>query len=81
MSSMNVSMPEQMKEWVENQISLGRYHNASEYIRELIRKDQDRLSRDEAFRAAINAGRESGLSDKTAEEVFESAREKASSAE
>jgi len=37
---MNVSLPDQMKDWVENKISAGQYHNASEYVRDLIRKDQ-----------------------------------------
>ncbi len=40
MTSMNVSLPEQMKDWVEQRIAIGQYNNASEYIRDLIRQDQ-----------------------------------------
>lgn len=32
MATMNVSLPEQMKEWVEAQMKGGRYGNASDYI-------------------------------------------------
>ena len=42
MSTMNVSLPEALKEFVENQVSARGYSTSSEYVRELIRKDQDR---------------------------------------
>lgn len=40
MTSINISVPEQMREWVEAQVAAGRYGNTSEYFRHLIRKDQ-----------------------------------------
>ena len=46
MPSMNISLPEPMREWVEAQIKGGRYGNASEYLRELIRRDQERQAQD-----------------------------------
>jgi len=42
MATMNISLPDQMKNWVEDQTQLGRYSNASDYIRDLIRRDQER---------------------------------------
>ena len=42
MASMNISLPDQMKSWVEGQTNSGRYDNASEYVRDLIRHDQAR---------------------------------------
>lgn len=42
MQSMNISLPEPLKEFVEGQIASGRYSSASEYIRELIREDEKR---------------------------------------
>ena len=42
MSTMNVSLPEALKDFVENQVSARGYSTSSEYVRELIRKDQDR---------------------------------------
>jgi len=42
MATMNVSLPDPMKVWVEAQTQDGRYSNASDYVRDLIRRDQDR---------------------------------------
>ena len=42
MATMNVSLPDPMKIWVEAQTKDGRYSNASDYVRDLIRRDQDR---------------------------------------
>ena len=42
MESMNISLPEPLKEFVDEQIASGRYSSASEYIRELIRDDEKR---------------------------------------
>ncbi len=43
MSTMNISLPEAMKSFVDQQVSQGGYGTSSEYMRELIRKDQERL--------------------------------------
>ena len=40
MQTMNISLPDPLKEFVEHQISDGRYSSVSEYIRELIRADE-----------------------------------------
>jgi antitoxin ParD1/3/4 len=42
MSTMNISLPEGLKAFVEERVATGGYGASSEYIRELIRKDQDR---------------------------------------
>jgi antitoxin ParD1/3/4 len=42
MESMNISLPEPLKEFVDGQIAEGRYSSASEYVRELIRADEKR---------------------------------------
>ena len=39
---MNISLPEELKDFVDEQVKRG-YGTSSEYVRELIRKDQDRL--------------------------------------
>ncbi|MBK7423553.1 MAG: type II toxin-antitoxin system ParD family antitoxin [Propionivibrio sp.] len=40
MQSMNISLPDPLKQFVDGQISTGRYSSASEYVRELIRNDE-----------------------------------------
>ncbi len=42
MESMNISLPEPLKDFVDRQIASGRYSTASEYVRELIREDEKR---------------------------------------
>jgi antitoxin ParD1/3/4 len=42
MQSMNISLPEPLKQFVDEQISSGRYSSVSEYVRELIREDEKR---------------------------------------
>ena len=42
MTSLNISLPEPLREWIEAQVKRGRYGNASEYLRDLIRRDQER---------------------------------------
>jgi antitoxin ParD1/3/4 len=47
MQSMNISLPDPMKEFVDAQISTGRYSSVSEYMRELIREDEKRKAQDQ----------------------------------
>jgi antitoxin ParD1/3/4 len=42
MSTMNISLPEPLKNFVDTQVAKGHYGTSSEYVRELIRKDQER---------------------------------------
>ena len=43
MSTMNISLPDALKSFVDEQVSQRGYGTSSEYVRELIRKDKDRL--------------------------------------
>jgi antitoxin ParD1/3/4 len=43
MSTMNISLPDALKAFVDEQVAQGGYGTSSEYVRELIRRDQDRL--------------------------------------
>ncbi|WP_308388420.1 type II toxin-antitoxin system ParD family antitoxin [Acidithiobacillus sp. AMEEHan] len=43
MSTMNISLPDSLKPFVDEQVSQRGYGTSSEYVRELIRKDRDRL--------------------------------------
>ena len=46
MATMNISLPDTMREYVETRLSDGAYHNLSEYVRDLIRFDQKRQSQE-----------------------------------
>ena len=43
MTTMNISLPSALKEFVDQQVTNAGYGTSSEYVRELIRHDQDRL--------------------------------------
>lgn len=60
MATMNVSLPEPLKAWVDAQARSGRYSNASDYVRDLIRRDQDRAAKIDALQKLITEGLESG---------------------
>jgi antitoxin ParD1/3/4 len=46
MESMNISLPEPLKKFVDGQIAAGRYSSVSEYVRELIRDDEKRKAQE-----------------------------------
>ena len=60
MATMNVSLPDGMKDWVEAQTSTGRYSNASDYVRDLIRRDQERAHKVAQMQALVDEGIASG---------------------
>jgi putative addiction module CopG family antidote len=39
MATLNVSLPEQLKSWITEQVQEGKYSSASDYLRDLIRED------------------------------------------
>jgi antitoxin ParD1/3/4 len=55
MQTMNISLPDLLKNFVDKQITLGRYSSASEYVRELIREDEKRKA-EERFEALLLEG-------------------------
>ncbi|MBL8563216.1 MAG: type II toxin-antitoxin system ParD family antitoxin [Gemmobacter sp.] len=60
MGSMNISLPDPMKSWVEDQAKTGRYANTSDYVRDLIRRDRARQEAVAEIQAAVDAGLASG---------------------
>ena len=59
---MNISLPEQMKAYAEAQTRDGRYANVSDYMRDLIRKDQERRQAIAEIQALVDEGLASGPS-------------------
>lgn len=67
MESMNISLPEPLKEFVDRQIASGRYSTASEYVRELIREDEKRKA-EERLEALLLEGLQGQESELTRED-------------
>ncbi len=60
MQTMNISLPDPMKQYVEEQVSAGGYSSASEYVRELVRTDQKRKTKEaleQTLLAALKEGK------------------------
>lgn len=71
MATMNISLPKKMKDWVEKRAGEGSYANSSDYIRDLIRDDEERQR---VYAEIVQTGEEglaSGFSDRTAREIGE----------
>jgi len=67
MQTMNISLPEPLKQFVDDQIAAGRYSSVSEYVRELIREDEKRKAEDR-LEALLLEGLESDESPLTSED-------------
>ena len=74
MAQMTVSLPDPLKEWCEAQVRQGRYSTTSDYIRDLIRRDQDAHSGLTVLQAAIDAGLASGVSPRSLDDILAKAR-------
>ncbi|MGY2233397.1 type II toxin-antitoxin system ParD family antitoxin [Pseudomonas gingeri] len=70
MSTMNISLPDALKSFVDDQVNQRGYSTSSEYVRELIRKDQDR----QHLRDLLMAGAASAPTAPVDGDYFESLR-------
>ncbi|MEO1609218.1 MAG: type II toxin-antitoxin system ParD family antitoxin [Pseudomonadota bacterium] len=81
MATMNISLPDPMKDWVNAQTETGRYSNASDYVRDLIRQDQERTGKIEQLQRLIDEGLASGITNKSIDQILEVARKQAGGAQ
>ena len=70
MAQMNVSLPEGLKAWAEARVAEGRYSSTSDYIRDLMRRDQEYAEKLQRLQQAIDEGFASGISEQSVDEVF-----------
>lgn len=70
MATMNISLPDQMKAWVEAQSADGKYANSSDLIRDLIRREQIKQEKIAALNEKIEEGFASGISDKPLDQIM-----------
>ena len=74
MSTMNISLPESLKSFVDEQVSQRGFGTSSEYVHELIRRDQERRQ----FQGLLLEGASSEATQAVTPEYFYSLRDKAS---
>ncbi len=61
MATMNISLTEKLKNFVESKVQSGDYGNASEYVRDLIRKEQARAIAIAEIQVLLDEGEASGF--------------------
>jgi antitoxin ParD1/3/4 len=71
MAQMNISIPEKLKAWAEARVAEGFYSSTSDYVRDLLRRDQDHAERTAWLRAEIQAGLDSPIVDVSLDEIIE----------
>ncbi|MBE0510273.1 MAG: type II toxin-antitoxin system ParD family antitoxin [Chromatiales bacterium] len=76
MATMNVSLPDTMKTWVEEQAHSGKYSNTSDYIRDLIRHDQLRAEKIARMQFVLDEGLASGEGTSSMDRLLELALER-----
>ncbi|MDE0943285.1 MAG: type II toxin-antitoxin system ParD family antitoxin [Alphaproteobacteria bacterium] len=78
MPTVTVSLPGPMKDWIESQANNGQFSGVSDYIRDLVRRDQGRKDQREALIQALIEGEESGAAQEwSREELFAEAKRRA----
>ncbi len=77
MATMNVSLPDQLKAVVEERVASGEYASASDYVRDLVRKDADAKLKWAELERMIDEARKSGISAKSINQVFDEAHDEA----
>jgi antitoxin ParD1/3/4 len=70
MATMNISLPDAMKQWVEDQVQTGRYGNSSDYVRDLVRKDQKRAEAREKLQQMVDEALASSIVEMSRDELL-----------
>jgi antitoxin ParD1/3/4 len=71
-----ITLTEQQDQWIKAKIAAGQFTNDSEYIRDLVRRDQDRNAQIEAIRATLIEGEKSGMSTRTPDDIRKAVQER-----
>lgn len=80
MTTMTISLPEQMKRWIDDQVRSGGYSSASDYLRDLVRRDRERREASERvysideLRTLLAEARAGGPSDLSVADIRETGR-------
>ena len=80
MATMNISLPDALKAWVEEQVKTGRYGNSSDYVRDLVRRDQERADAREKLQQMVDEALASGILEMGREELLARVMDRAQAA-
>jgi antitoxin ParD1/3/4 len=77
MATMNVSLPDALKAVVEERVASGDYASASDYVRDLIRKDEEAKRKWAEYHRLVQKGIDSGVSKKSFDDAWQEGIERA----
>lgn len=77
MSTMNISLPDTLRDFIDRQVSCSGYSTLSEYVRELIRRDQERVQ----LRALIVEGAQAPITGEADARYFSGLRQRIAAAQ
>ncbi len=77
MATMNISLPDEMKAWVEARTVTGSYGTSSDVVRDLIRKAQVREEKIANMQRLVDEGLASGIDPRSGEEILADIRRRA----
>ena len=70
MPQLNISVPEGLKDWADTRVAEGSYASASDYVRDLMRRDREEAEQIAWLQTEIDKGRASGIIERPAHEVL-----------
>ncbi len=79
MKSINISLPDMMRAYVEEQVAGGGYSTISEYFRELVRQDQKRKAKEHLetlLLEGLNSGSATPLTEQDWDDIRQAVRSK-----
>ncbi len=76
MARMNISIPEELKKWAESRVAEGDYSSTSDYVRDLVRRDEECERKRLWLRVELEKGLASGVSARTLKEIHADVRKK-----
>jgi len=76
MQRKTITVTEQQDTWIKSQVESGQYGNDSEYLRELIRHDQEYKNKIKLLSFALIEGEESGISERSMTDILKDAKER-----
>lgn len=71
MATMNVSLPDQMKDWIDSRVDGGSYSTASDYVRDLVRRDRDLQEKLTRLNELLAEGEASGISSRSPRAIID----------
>jgi len=76
MPQLNISLPVGLKSWVDDRVADGRFSSASDYVRDLIRREEERATELAGLQAALDKGAASGVDPRDPATIFGDIRAK-----